>query len=392
MHRIACAWIPHFVAEIELQRNESATSPLIVCDGKHVLDSCAQAAAEGVGPEDLLHQALARCPDAHIVQADDAHYQGAWERIVETLELHSPVVEAASWGVAYLDARGMGVLYGSESSWCQAVRQGVWQGAQMKAQVGVADSKFSAWVAARECSSESGCQVVGQSDRSYLASLPVGELPLPNEARRRLYLLGIRTAGQFARLPHAAVAEQLGPESLKAHQWSRGEDQRPLLGQRCKALEVHCEFDAPENRQRAIIGAVLGASSEALSHLHRNGLTTRRVVMEIQLDGGEWLKRSAWIGALLGPKRFHTLLENLLGNLEGDGVGVMEVRLKLIGLEPMIGGQLSLFAHTEGRLRLEETLHKLVQKHSPRCVFRACVRVPDAPLIKDRYALEEFPI
>lgn len=392
MNRIACVWLPHFTAEVELQRNENAVRPLIVCDGKRVLDTCAQAAANGVRPEDPLHQALARCPDAQVVQADYAHYHEAWERAIETLELHSPVVEGGSWGVAYLDAGGMGVLYGSESSWCRAVRQGVWKGVQMKAQVGVADSKFAAWVAARECSSESGCQLVDQSDRSYLAPFPVCDLPLPHEARRRLYLLGIRTAGQFARLPRAAVAEQLGPESLEVHQWSRGEDHRPLLGQRRKVLEVHCEFDVPENRQETIIEAVLGTSSEALGHLHRTGLTIKRLAMRIRLDGGDWLECSAWIGSLLGPKRFRTVLENLLSNLEGDGAGVMEVWLKLIGLEPMIGGQLSLFAHTEGRLRLEETLRKLIQKHSPRCVFRACVRVPDAPLIKDRYALEEFPI
>jgi len=58
-------------------------------------------------------------------------------------------------------------------------------------------------------------------------------------------------------------------------------------------------------------------------------------------------------------------------------------------LESRVGKQLNLFAHVEGRTRLEETLRRLVQKHSPGCVVRACVRSPDALLLRDQYGLEE---
>ncbi len=390
MARIACVWIPHFVAEVELQQH--ASRPLIVRDDNRVLGACAGAAASGVRRGELLHRALARCPNACVVPANHAHYQEVWERVVEALATHSPVVEGETWDVAYLDARGMAGLYGCEPSWCQAIGEAVWRGAQLQAQLGVAGSKFAAWMAARSCSPDAGYQVVEQSDRSYLSSFPLDELPLSNETRRRLHLLGIHTMGKYARLPISSVAEQFGPQSQEAHRWARGEDHRPLSGRRRQVLEVRCEYDVAENRREPLLEALLVKSKKALDHLQRRGLTIRRITANIQIDSEEWLERYAWVGGPLGPRKLRTVLGNFLDSLGGDGAGVVEIRLKLLGLEPMMGGQLNLFAHAAGRLRLEETLRKLTQKHSSGCVCRARVRAPSAPLIEERYRLEEFPL
>jgi protein ImuB len=387
MSRIACVWIPRFAAQAEQPRHEAGARPLLVADGRQVIGVCATAL--GVQEGDLLRQALARCPDALVVQADPTYYQEVWERILEALAQHAPIVESDGRGTAYLDAAGMGALYGSEGVWCETIQAEIRQAAQMAGQVGVAAFKFAAFMAAKQSTAEPGYEIVQGSDRGFLAAFPVGILPLNEETRRRLGLLGILTLGDFARLPATAVAEQFGPESLQAQRWAKGEDDRPLAGLRRKVVEVHLDFDVPEDRQDPLLEAMAAMSRKSLEQLARNGLAIRRIALEAQLAGGETWERSAWVGELPGPRKLRAVLEGLLNGLHGDGNGVTEVRLTFAGLEPAVGRQLDLFAHADGRLRLEETLRKLAQKHSRGCVVRASVASPDALLIRDRYELKE---
>ena len=120
MSRIACVWVPHFIAEVARETGEAG--PLLVVDGKRVLDASAEAAAVGVRVGELASRALARCPDARAIPVDRARCLEMWERVLDALALHSPVVEDVRWGTAYLDAGGMAGLYGSEATWCGAVR------------------------------------------------------------------------------------------------------------------------------------------------------------------------------------------------------------------------------------------------------------------------------
>jgi len=390
MYRVACVWIPHFVTEVERQRLGTQTRPLLVCDGTRVLGTCAQASALDVREGDPLHQALTRCPDAQVIQGDRTLYQEVWERILEALGQHSPLVEEEAWGMAYLDAGGTSALYGSEMSWCQAVCQEVRQSARMQAQLGVAGSKFTAQVAARSCPSSSSYQIVSQDDRSYLSSLPVSWLPLSAETHRRLHLLGIRTIGRFASLPAPAIAEQFGTQNLQAHRWARGKDNRPLVGHSPRIWEAHLEFQVPETRREPLLAALVAASRQALDDLKRGLLAVQRIYVRVRLFGGEMLERSTWIGNMLGPRKLRTVLKNLLDSLKGDDLGIVEIWIKLIGLKPWGGRQLSLFAQQESHLRLEETLRKLAQKHSPGCVARVCIADPDALLVGNQYRLAGY--
>jgi nucleotidyltransferase/DNA polymerase involved in DNA repair len=389
MRRVACVSIPRFAAAVERLRLPDDGRPLIVVEGRRVLCACDGAVEAGVRDGDPVREALARCPDATIVPADRARYEEAWERILEALALHAPLVESESWGVAYLDAIGMDALYGGEAVWCQAVRVEVLEASGMEARIGVAGSKFAAWMAAKMCHREEGFAVPEGGDRAFLSPLSVTELPLSVETLRRLALLGIRTVGEFARLPATSVAEQFGPESLEAHRWGKGKDDRPLSGPRRKAVEVHLDFDVPECGREPLLEAMLATGHKALEELGRSGLSVRRIAVEFRLDDGATQVRSAWLADTPGPSQMRPLLEGLLDGLNGDGGGVTEVDLRMTGLHPAAGKQLDLFAHADGRDRLAETLRKASDKHARGCVLRACVVVPDAILVRDRYALED---
>ncbi len=286
---------------------------------------------------------MARFPYARVVPVDGVRCEVLWERVLDGVSLHTPAVEAVQWGMAYVEARGMGRLYGSETAWCEALLGEVEQAVQMPARVGVAGSRFAAWVAVK--SSESGFQVVEQPDRVFLSPFPVAELPLPEETLRRLLVLGIRTIGGFARLPATSVAEQFGPEALEAHRCARGLDNRPPMGRRREVVEVHLDFDLPETADGPLLASMLAASQRVLTHLSKRGLAVRRVGLELQLAGEEARHRVAHIGGTLGKAAFQAALQNLLADVGCEGGGVVSVCLKFTGLEPLGGRQLALCAH-----------------------------------------------
>lgn len=387
MRRIACASIPCFIALA--MRGSDPSSPLLVTENGRVLDASAEAMAAGIRVGEPAARARTRCSGARTVPVDRARCLDTWERVLDALARHSPVVEDARWGTAYLDAAGMAGLYGSEIDWCRAVRAEVRRIAPMDARVGIAHSRFAAWVAAKSCDPERGIGIVEQPDRAFLSPFPARELPLSEETLRRLGLLGIRTIGGFARLSGTSVAEQFGPESVEAHRSARGLDDGPLAGQRREVLEVQLDFDVPESARGPLLEALLAASQGTLARLERGGLAVRRIALEARVDRGATWERAAWVGGGLGKAGLQAALGGLLSGLGGDGDGVASICLKFAGLESMSGKQLNLFAHAEGRARLEETLLRLVQKHSPGCVVRARVRSPDALLLRDRYGLED---
>lgn len=385
MSRLGCLWVPHFIARA--MRQDNNIQLLLVVEGQQVRDASPDAAVLGVQVGEKMSKALARCPNARVVPMDRVRCQTLWECVLDALSLHTPAVEDVRWGMVYLDASGMDRLYGSEIAWCQAVRQAVERIAQMPARVGVAGSRFAAWLAAK--SSESGIGVVEQADRAFLSPFPVAELPLSEEILRRLTLLGIRTIGKFARLPATSIAEQFGPEALQAHCCAKGLDNHPLSGQRREVLEVHLEFDVPETAREPLLASMLAASQKVLARLGKGGLAVRRVALELQVAEGKSQKHEAYIGGTLGKATFQATLQNLLAGVGGEGNGVISACLTFTGLESATGRQLDLFAHAEGHARLEETLRKLAQKHSPHCVVQARVQSPHALLLRDRYILEE---
>ena len=388
--RIACLYIPCFVAEVELRQSVPNDRPLLITDGPRVLGGCERAAEMGVTPGDLLRQALVRCPQARVIQGDRAHYQRVWQQIVETLGMHSPVIEEGPWGLAYLEAHGMGALYGSEADWCRAIRKEILRETSLSARLGVAGSKFASMIAAQTSPPDPGRRIIVEEDRAFLAPLPTNWLPLSVETRRRLRLLGLHTIGQFAKLPANTVAEQFGPVNLEFHRWARGKDERPLRGRKCEVLEAHAEFEVAEAREGALLEALLAMGHSALQELQQGGLAIRRLELEARLAEGETLQRSAWIGATPGDETLRLIFRNLLHTLQGESAGVVALGIKFVGLEPPSGKQLSLFAQAEDRTRLEEALRRLARKHSAECVAQPCELRPEAPLVAERYALQAY--
>ncbi|MFH1084270.1 MAG: hypothetical protein V1772_00705, partial [Chloroflexota bacterium] len=184
--RLACLRVPHLMAQVEQRRaGDQDGRPLLVCQGEVVRDACALASAQGVRAGEALRRALARCPTARVVPAEPRRYQEAWQAALERLALHTPAVEDARQGVAYLEARGLGALYGGEGAWCQAALAEVRQATDLVARMGVAGTRFATWVAACTSALPPGFEGVASDTGAFLAPFSVRWLPLSAETLRR---------------------------------------------------------------------------------------------------------------------------------------------------------------------------------------------------------------
>ncbi len=145
--------------------------------------------------------------------------------LLEVALAHSPRVEAGGPDLVYLDVAGLHGLYGGEEEIGRRLaRAAADRGLEVR--VGIACSRISALIAARR---GNGVTVVAPGkDAEYLADAPLALLDLSDEMAARLDRWGIRTLGELAALPSAALFERLGSEGLRLQRLARGEDFRPL--------------------------------------------------------------------------------------------------------------------------------------------------------------------
>ncbi len=126
-------------------------------------------------------------------------------------------LEVVDFGAFLLDCEPFGDAEAAQA----VIRTAIQSSAPV--QVGIAGNRFTAEQAARI----SGIVPPGK-ERTFLAPLDVRRLPLSAEMERRLIVLGLRTLGDLAALPKAALVNQFGKEAAVLYEMARGRDPRPL--------------------------------------------------------------------------------------------------------------------------------------------------------------------
>lgn len=273
------------------------------------------AEAFGIHPGMRLGEALARCPRLTLVPPDPAGVADGWERLLVRLESVGAAVEPERPGLVCFDARGLLRLHGGIEGVLGAVRRAL----RVPARFGVAPSRFAAVAAASRARSRRPEIVGGLSSakgseraRAYLAPLPVALLrarvalaDLPEALER----LGVRTLGELADLPAAALADRFGRVGLLAHELARGRDSelspRPASEFLREVLELP-EAASGTQLQRGLDLLI----DRLLARRERRGRTIRSVVISAVLveQGGTWREQVVFREALSDPVRMRLVL------------------------------------------------------------------------------------
>lgn len=387
---IACAFVPAYaVAAARLADSHLANQPAIVVDRLergHVLALDEGAYALGARVGMTLAAAAASAREAAVIVHDPVRCRALWERVLESLDAASPLVEDAGSGTALLEMRG---IAGSEPHWIASVREAVSSDAELARlplRVAVGPSPFVARTAARV---RDGGIVRAGEERAFVAPLPLRCLDLDTDTLGRLELFGVRTLGELADLPHGPFVRRFGSESARWHALACGRDDEPLTPRaRATAIDHALYGEGTAEREDQLFFALRTLAARVAEDVAGSGKRCGALHLELQSEDGT---THTFDTVLAQPTaQSATMFDLVRARLEGATFAspVSGMRLQAGRLEEG-GTELSLFAGRDPDLEIVGiALGRLEAALGPHAAQRA--RIANGNRYETRLAYEDF--
>jgi nucleotidyltransferase/DNA polymerase involved in DNA repair len=297
---ITCLLVPNF--PIALARRDYPGlrgKPVVVGDSPEehtrVTTCSAEAAALGITVGMPLRQALAHCPHAAFVPLRETELLIEAARLADLLQSVSPTVEEIEPGHLHMEVRGLARLHGmSEEEYFAELHQLACETTGLAVSLGTADTVFVAHAAAA-VGADSGHPVTAVLDTDahhFLASLPVGVLPVGPAMHQRLRLLGLERLRDIAALSRSAMQAQFGPDGARAWELAHGRDDSAIVPAR-QSVQVDLQLDLPASASTTdvLVVATRELLQRALEHQELRGHSLRRLDWLLLLENGEQITR-----------------------------------------------------------------------------------------------------
>jgi protein ImuB len=390
---IVCVFIPRFELAVAAGgRQRLAAGPLALApeSGREQLIGEVSAAAEAYGVHAGLRlgEALARCPTLLLVPPDPAGVADEWERLLAALEGIGAAVEPGRPGLAWFDARGLKNLYGGT---VEGVIAAARRALGTSARLGAAPSRFAAFAAASKARARKA-EIAPAGPgllAAYLAPLPARLLATRPETAalpETLERFGIKTLGELAKLPTAALADRFGAAGPLAKRLAKGHDS--ALEPRHPAEQLEERLELPESASGLQLERALGLLIDRLlARRERRGRSVRTAVLAAKLvEGGTWRVRMTFREALADPRRMRLALVPRLAELPAPAD---VLRLRVEGFGPPAGDQRSLLQEPAAAraARLREAVQQARAAAGPDAALRILPVDPDSRVPERRLAL-----
>ena len=138
------------------------------------------------------------------------------------------VAPGSSSELANSETGSLDLLYESLSEWACLIRSGLERRERLKSTVVVGFSKFATWALAK---AGHGVTVSGEraDETAAVRRVALECLALEPKVRDTLYMLGVRTVGDFADLPPEGIEKRFGEGAWRLYRQSRGEFKMSLV-------------------------------------------------------------------------------------------------------------------------------------------------------------------
>ena len=207
------------------------------------------------------------------------HAPGNLPLLLECAAAFSPRVEETSADTVVFDARGLELLYGPAEKLAQAIERRI----GIPAGIAIAANPDAAMHAARGFP---GVTVIPRGrEAEKLASLSLHLLQCPAEIAELLHLWGIRTFGQFAKLPPLGVSARLGEEGIDLQYMAAGAGSRQL-----RAMEEplrfaeEMELEYPVELLEPLSFVMARLLGEVCGRLHARALAANEIRLRLTLE------------------------------------------------------------------------------------------------------------
>jgi protein ImuB len=430
-----CLWIPLYALRCEEERRpdlaDRPTAVLAPEDSRRIWQASSLARRQGVKPGLTVSQAIGLCPSLALIEPDPVFYDERFAKLLMRLETISPVIEPAELGRVYVGVDGLEGLCGSPRQQLETIaaaaagraepsrttmalrrsrREGVEDGlgpvggggevrggSAGGARLGWARGKFTAWVAATRARPGQPIIVADGERGDFLRTQPVAALPLHPDNHRRLQQLGLKTLGDLAALPEAALVAQFGREGKAAWRLAAGAFDEPVTG-KVRPLPIVAALDYPSPvADRGMLAHTIGVLIEhALRDPRRTGWRVQTVRVRAALEqGASWMIEAMLKDPTALRERIHApLLTHLERTPPAGAVESLAVEFTAFARgtdELQLFARDAVAAARAGRrraLRLAaRELHQRLKRHM---LYRVVEVQPWSRLPERRYALIAF--
>ena len=387
--KLLCVLLAHFPLSCETARNPAlAGRPAVVVEvsgsQKLVLDCSPE--LDRLQPGLPLQQALSRCGEVELVQADIPHYLSVYDRILDRLGEISPLVEGAALGSAYLGLDGLHLIYPDDDAIVNALHGAVPEG--FAPQAGIAGNKFLAGLAARYSPPGGYRGLTGEDTAGFLADLPCDVLPVSPKSLARLYSLGINTLDQVAGLPPGPLQAQFGPEGIVIRELARGHDATPLYPhQTAESFDESLTLASVTASLEPIMAVMESLLNRVFSKIAATGKGIRSLTLWTRTwDARQWEKsirfKEPAMDARAAVFRIRHTLEDFSQPGPVEQAGIRITRLGYPG-----GRQNSLLTEVRAGHNLKEDIRQLELRLGGPQVYQVKEMEPWSRIPERRYAL-----
>jgi DNA polymerase IV len=325
--------VDSFFASVEQRDDPRLRGRPVIVGSWVVLAASYEAKAYGIRTAMGGAQARRLCPRAVVVEPRMSAYSEASKAMFEVFDDTTPLVEGLSIDEAFLDVRGMQRLAGEPGEIAARLRQDVLERVGLPVTVGVARTKFLAKVASGVAKPD-GLLVVPPSDElAFLHPLAVERLwGVGRVTSQKLRSRGLRTVGQVAELPEAALVALLGRAAGRhLHAIAHNRDPRPVqVGRRRRSMGTQRALGRRRRSSEEIDAILIGLVDRLARRLRAAHRSCRTVVLRFRFADFTRATRSSTFPRSTSQTR--TILETARALLTTARPVLEERGLTLIGL------------------------------------------------------------
>jgi protein ImuB len=307
-------WCPDWpvIAAMEAESLPSHLPVAVIAKGE--VFACSQAArTEGVRRGIRKRDASARCPELIIIDHNPDIDARAFETVLSVIEEFSPGVEPIRPGLCALTVPSR--YYGGEREAAallaeKLVGTGIWD-----SRIGIADDLFTAEQAARLAAVQDHHLIEPGGGPAFLAGLPILVLG-DDQLVGLLTRMGIRTLGDFARLPAKDVTTRFGLSGARAHRLAGGRSARKASGRLVQPeLRTQVEFAPGLETIEPIAFSSRQTADRFVAGLSNRGLVCTAIRIEVGTENG-WHHDRRWAH----PRWFDSadIIDRLRWQLQAD--------------------------------------------------------------------------
>ena len=375
-----------FVSVEEVLDPSLKGKPVIVggrAEGRGVVAAASYVARRyGIHSAMPIAQAKRLCPHAIFLGGSQRRYSEYSVRVFEILRRYSPLVEPMSLDEAFVDLTGCERLHGPVLKTGEKIRNEIREELGLNASVGIASNKLLAKIASAYCKPNGMLWIAPGMEQRFLAGLPIRRIPgIGPKGGAELRRMGIKSAGDLARLPIESLEEAYGKWGTSLYRKARGISESPVICEtadpRSISRETTLETDSADP---LFLESTLSYLTEKVAgQLRENKLFARTVTLKLRYSDFKTVTRSKTLE--MPTAEDHTLFKTGAGLFRK--LFTHRARVRLIGiaftsLTTTSGRQEDLFDHKGGQCwdNLYQGIDRIRHKYGFRSILRAASNRP----------------